>query len=122
MSIKDTVKAFVNAVEERNADKVASYLAEDVDFENMPEGSTITGKDEVAQQFKNFFGMTSKIKWNIERELYSDNIAMVERKAHICFNDKDIIMPMISVFEVRNNKVTLFRDYFDSETFAKQIA
>lgn len=47
---------------------------------------------------------------------------MIERVAYICLKGKDIILPMVSVIEVHQDKITLFRDYFDTQTFANQMA
>ncbi len=119
--MKNIIKQFIQAVENRDADATAQFFAEDIHFENVPEASVIKGKKAVYEKFKGFFEMTSKIQWNIEREVFSENVAMIERKTHVCFQGKDIVMPIVSVIEITNEKISLFRDYFDAESFAKQL-
>lgn len=120
--MKNIVKQFIQAVENRDAEGAAKFFADDINFENVPENSVITGKQAVYEKFKGFFEMTSKIQWQIEHELFSDDLAFIERKAHICFQGKNIVMPIVSVIKIVDEKITLFRDYFDSQTFANQLA
>ena len=122
MNTETIVKTFIKAIEARNIEQVTALLDDDVAFENIPEGSVVKGREATAEKFAGFFNNASSIDWDIEREIYSGDVAMIERVNRICFNNKDIELPMITVFEVKNGKVTLFRDYFDAQTFAKQVA
>lgn len=121
MSTENIVKSFMQAVQNRNAEEVEKFFSEHITFENMPAGSVIKGKQAVYEEFKGFFQAASSIRWDIEREVYSGNIAMIERKNHVCFKGKDIVLPMVTIIEVVNDKITVFRDYFDSKSFEKQI-
>ncbi len=69
-----------------------------------------------------FFAQASHIHWQIERKIIAENTVILERKNHICFNGKNIILPVVSIIEFTNNKVSLFRDYFDALTFSNQYA
>jgi limonene-1,2-epoxide hydrolase len=76
----------------------------------------------VFEKFKKFFSLASKVDPRIKNELYSNDTAMIERENHLCFNGKMVVLPVITLFKVENGKVTLFRDYFDANTFMKQIS
>lgn len=121
MTTEVIVNNLIKAIENRDAISVGNLLAENISFENIPENSAVNGKKLVQEQFAGFFQKASSIKWEIERKLFVGNIAIIERKNKICFQGKDIVLPMVTVIEVNNNQITLFRDYFDSQTFVKQL-
>lgn len=121
MSIAKTVMKIVSAIEDRNVERVSEILADDIVFENVPENTVVNGKDAVAERFAGFFEMASGIQWDILNTFIDGDKMVVERNARISIQETLICLPMITVFEVRNGKVTLFRDYFDSASFQSQL-
>lgn len=122
MSIETIIDNLIAAIESRDAAAVGDLLAEDVSFENIPEGQAIYGRAAAQAQFADFFTKATKIKWIIERKIISGNTAIIERKNNIYFLGKKVLLPMVSVIEVENDQIKLFRDYFDLQTFIKQLA
>ncbi len=120
METLTVVTKLVNAIEKRDADAVGALLAENISFENIPSGQIVLGKANTVKEFSGFFEQASDIRWEIERQVVNGNIAMIERINHIKLGDKEIKLPMVTVMEVDNGKVSLFRDYFDVNTFVTQ--
>lgn len=121
MQTELVVTKLIAAIENRDAKAVGILLDDKVIFENVPEGKTINGRANAEAQFKLFFDNTSKIQWDIEQRIISGSLAVIERKNNITFQGKDITLPMVTIMEVQNGKILSFKDYFDSETFAKQM-
>ena len=56
------------------------------------------------------------------RELADDNLVMNERTDRFLVNGNWIELPVAGVFELRDGRIALWRDYFDLETIMKQMA
>ena len=122
MTTETIVKQFLAAMVEKDADQIEALLADDVVFEDVPENSPITGKEAVFEKFKGFFGFVTKLSPKILNEAYTADTAMIERENHLDINGQKVVLPVVTIFKVRDNKVTLFRDYFDGQTFMNQLA
>ncbi len=120
MNNETILNAFIKAVQNRDVTEVGKLIAENIIFENMPEQQAIHGRQAVLEKIADFFAQASRIQWQIERKISFDNTVILERKNHICFQGKDIILPVVSVIEFQNDKVSLLRDYFDALTFNNQ--
>jgi limonene-1,2-epoxide hydrolase len=46
---------------------------------------------------------------------------MNERVDHFVMGEKKLSLPVAGVFEVQNGKISAWRDYFDLDTFNKQM-
>lgn len=112
----------ISAVESRNAATVAELLADDVVFENISENEATRGKQAVTEKFANFFANVTSIHWDIKRQLINGDIAITELENNLNFQGKKVALPMVNVIEFKHGKIQLFRDYFDAQTFNKQLA
>lgn len=121
MNNENIISNLITSIENRDAEAVGKLLSDDVIFENVPEGSSTIGKEAAQNQFAAFFQKASSIRWDIKRKIISENTAIIERINHICFLGKNIKLPMVTIVEMVNGKIKLFRDYFDAQSFVKQL-
>ena len=119
---KTILARLIIAIENRDAEAASDLFADDVIFENVSEGESIHSKTAVKAKFLNFFANVCSIRWHIKRQLFDENIVITELENHLCFQEKKVILPMINIIELNHSKITLFRDYFDGQTLAKQLA
>ena len=61
-------------------------------------------------------------EWVVHREVASDDLVMNERTDRFLVNGNWIELPVAGVFELRDGRIALWRDYFDLETIMKQMA
>lgn len=118
---KNIINNLISAIETRNSEAVGQLLAEDIIFENIPEGNTIYGRQAVQEKFANFFKKASSIRWDIERKIFNDGTVIIEKKNNICLEGKNIILAMVAIIEVRDDKISVFKEYFDSQSLIKQL-
>ena len=68
-----------------------------------------------------FFNSAGPVKFEIVRQTASGNIVMNERIDRFTMKGRQIALPVSGVFEVNNDKITFWRDYFDNDMFMKQL-
>jgi limonene-1,2-epoxide hydrolase len=120
-SALDTVNAFMKAAADRDYDSAVSYLTDDVEYQNMPL-PPVNGKDAVRATLDMLLANAEGSEWVVHREVESGNIAMNERTDRFLIGGRWMELPVAGIFELRDGKIALWRDYFDLETIMKQMS
>ncbi len=120
MSGLDTVNAFMKAAADRDYDTAASYLTDDIEYQNMPL-PPVNGKDAVRATLDMLLANAEGSEWVVHREVESGNVVMNERTDRFLIGGTWMELPVAGVFELRDGKIALWRDYFDLETIMKQM-
>jgi limonene-1,2-epoxide hydrolase len=121
MSALDTVNAFMKAAADRDYDTAVSYLTDDIEYQNMPL-PPVNGKDAVRATLDMLLANAEGSEWVVHREVETGNIAMNERTDRFLIGGKWMELPVAGIFELRDGKIALWRDYFDLETIMKQMS
>jgi len=117
----ETVNAFMKAAADRDYDTAVSYLTDDIEYQNMPL-PPVNGKQAVRDTLDMLLANAEGSEWVVHREVESGNIAMNERTDRFLIGGKWMELPVAGIFELRDGKIALWRDYFDLETIMKQMA
>ncbi len=120
MTPDQVVTALIKACEVRDLDAVANLVADNVEYDNVPLGK-VFGTNEVMRVLSG--GVTevaSEVEWVVHRQVSSGNTVMNERTDRFLVDGHWIEIPIAAVFEVTGSKVSLWRDYFDLDTYRKQ--
>jgi limonene-1,2-epoxide hydrolase len=118
----EVVTALIKANEARDIDALLSVLTEDALYENVPM-SVLTGHDEIRSMLEGFLGSATEVAWEVLHQVEQGNVVMNERIDRFVMADgKRIELRVAGVFEVRDGKVAVWRDYFDLAEFTKQMA
>jgi limonene-1,2-epoxide hydrolase len=97
-------------------------LTQDALYENVPI-SVLTGHDEIRGMLEGFLGSATKVAWEVLHQVEQGSIVMNERIDRFVMADgKRIELRVAGVFEVRDGKVAVWRDYFDLAEFTNQMA
>ena len=121
MSALETVNAFMKAAADRDYDTAVSYLTDDIEYQNMPL-PPVNGKQAVRDTLDMLLANAEGSEWIVHREVEAGNIAMNERTDRFLIGGKWMELPVAGIFELRDGKIALWRDYFDLETIMKQMA
>ncbi len=123
MSDPSTVVAdFIAAIEAKEIDAAVAMLTDDVSYENVPIGP-IAGRDAVRSTLDGFLGMASEVDWPVSREVVAGNVVINERVDRFKIGSGWLEMPVAGVFEVTDDGlISLWRDYFDMNTYTSQLA
>jgi limonene-1,2-epoxide hydrolase len=122
MSASDVVTAFIQAIERMDVEGACALLADDVSYENVPM-SPVPGREATRAVLERFVAPCSRIEWPVKRQMSSGNSVMNERVDRFEINGTWVELPVVGVFEVNDDdRITLWRDYFDLETYMRQMA
>ena len=113
----DVVEAFLDAFAAMDFDTALSLLSDDVEYTNIPLG-TVRGHSGVRQVLEPFFAPIHENEFLILRRAASGPVVFFERLDRHRLDHGWRELPVNSVFEVHDGKVTVWRDYFDANTAA----
>ena len=116
----DTVNAFMKAAADRDYDAAVGYLTDDIEYQNMPL-PPVNGKDAVRATLDMLLANAEGSEWVVHREVETGNVVMNERTDRFLIGGTWMELPVAGVFELRDGKIALWRDYFDLETIMKQM-
>lgn len=120
MTPDQVVTELIRACEARDLDAVEALVTEDIEYDNVPIGK-VFGADAVRGVLS--AGVTeaaSQVEWVVHRQVSSGNTVMNERTDRFLVDERWIEIPIAAVFEVRGDQVSLWRDYFDLDTYRSQ--
>ncbi len=119
-SALDTVNAFMKAAASGDYDTALGYLSDDIEYQNMPL-PPVTGKEAVRGTLDMLLAAGTGSEWVVHRELADGDLVMNERTDRFFAGEKTMELPVAGVFELRDGKIVLWRDYFDLDTIMKQM-
>ena len=120
MTPGETVTALIKANEARDIDAIVALMTDDALYENVPM-SVLKGHDEIRSLLAPFLEGAEKVAWEVLHQVEQGDVVMNERVDRFTMPDgKTIGIRVAGVFEVRDGKVAVWRDYFDLAEFSKQ--
>jgi len=114
------VSDFCTAVARKNIDEIMGYFTDDAVYHNMPM-EPAKGKDAIRTTINSFLPGSDRIEFKILHSASNGNIVFNERMDMFDIGEKRIEVPVAGMFEVRGGKITLWRDYFDLQTYTRQL-
>jgi limonene-1,2-epoxide hydrolase len=120
MAAEDIVSEFMARIVRMDLDGACELVADDVEYDNVPMGK-VYGPDGIKSVLGQMVGMLDEVDWVIHRQIASDSLVLNERTDRFGKGGKWMELPVAGVFEVRDNKIILWRDYFDLTTMTNQL-
>ena len=115
------VKNFMRAWSSLDPKILADYFAEDGIYYNMPT-APVQGRDNIQKFITGFIQPWQKTDWTITNILSQGDLVIVERIDKTTINGKVLDLPCVGVFELENGKIKEWRDYFDLNTYTKNLS
>lgn len=115
MSPAETVKRFLSIMMEKDYDKGLALVAPDVEYDNVPIGK-VAGPEGIRAVLEPFFGPTITNEYKVIRELTDGATVILERLDRHLLDSGWVELPVTGIFEVKEGKIALWRDYFDAPT------
>jgi limonene-1,2-epoxide hydrolase len=120
MTPGEAVTTLIKANEARDIDAILAALTEDCVYENVPM-AVLNGHAEVRAMLTPFAESAKRIEWELLHQVEQGNIVMNERIDRFWMADgTEITLRVAGLFEVRDGKVAVWRDYFDLAEFTGQ--
>ena len=115
------VRDFIAAWSELNVDQLVAYFAEDGVYHNMPT-QPVSGHDDLRNFISGFVRDWEKTDWEILNLLAAGDLVMVERVDRTVAAGKTVELPCFGVFEMKEGKIAVWRDYFDMSTYLSGLS
>ena len=123
MSGIEIVTEFIQAWNDNDLDHAHELMTEDVFYHNIPM-QPIKGREN-ARAFADSFGVGKRMlaHWEIVNIAERDDIVLTERIDSFTLEDgRQISVPLMGSFRIRDGRISEWRDYFDLATFERQLA
>jgi limonene-1,2-epoxide hydrolase len=121
----DVVSRFIAAIERKDIDHALNHLTDDCVYDNVPMGA-VTGRDAVRAVLGPFLEPCTQIEWVIHHQVaegtLDSGVVMNERLDRFLMGARWIELPVAGLFVIRHGQISLWRDYFDRDSFTKQLA
>jgi limonene-1,2-epoxide hydrolase len=114
----EVVEAFLDAFAVMDFDRALEMLDDDVEYSNIPL-MTVHGHDAVREILEPFFAPIHENDFQIIRKAATGPVVFLERLDRHRLDHGWRDLPVNSVFEVHEKRITVWRDYFDLATAAK---
>ena len=115
------VQALIDAWNANDLEGVLACFAPDAIYHNIPM-EPLQGHDAIRAGLQAFMAGASEIDWQVLSSASAGNKVLNERLDRFLINGTWLEMPVMGTFEVENDRITHWRDYFDLVTFQQQMA
>jgi len=117
------VTQLIKGFENHDLESIMSCFTDDAIYHNMPL-KPVSGKAEIRATIQQFMPKSKedKVIFKIVHSLSNGNIVINERVDIFETGAKHAELPVVGVFEIRDGKIAKWRDYFDMQSFTKQMA
>ena len=96
--------------------ELAGYFTDDGVYHNIPM-DPVQGPDAIREFIAGFTAAFDGIDFQVHRQLSDGSVVMNERTDRMRrIGGGEIELPVMGVFEVRDGKIAVWRDYFDLAT------
>jgi len=108
------VARLIAAWEARDADAVVACFHPDGIWHNMPY-PPLNGQEAIRKAAAGFLATAKSVRFEIHHQaVSSENVVLNERSDIFTHADgREIVFPVMGVFEIQNGLIRVWRDYFD---------
>lgn len=112
MSIEQLIRDEMAAWGRNNVHEVMSHFAEDAQFYIGPAYPRVSGRDAIYALMKEFFSGGTCIELEILHLAVDGNVVLMERLDHWLLGGKKTSWPVMGAYEVHDQKITAWREYY----------
>jgi limonene-1,2-epoxide hydrolase len=109
---EQVVRAFCDAVDVKDAGALRPFFTDDVVYHNIPLDPAV-GIDATLAFIEGFFGMCDAMTIENLNVAVNGDVVLTERIDTFTVGDVVAPLKVMGVFEVRDGKISAWRDYFD---------
>jgi limonene-1,2-epoxide hydrolase len=112
------VRTFTALLAAKDIDAASAMISDDCEYDNVPIGKAF-GPTGLRDTLTGFFAMCDFLDWEIVRQSATGDmnnaIVLNERIDRFVIKGTTYELLVAGVYEIRDGKITLWRDYFDKE-------
>ena len=117
---ENIVNEFCKAISRKNLDELLTYFSDDAVFQPMMM-EPAKGKAAIRAALASFTDTAESVQFKVLVSATVGNRVMNERADTLVRAGKKAEVPAAGVFEIKEGKISAWRDYFDLQTFTKQM-
>ncbi len=107
--------------EKHDAEALRKYFTDDVVYHNIPMDAAV-GIDDTITFITGFLAMFDSLVIEMRHLAVRGNIVLTERLDTFKMGDKVADLPVMGTFEIRDGKISGWRDYFDMAQITKMLS
>ncbi len=112
---------FIEACSANDIDRILAFFDPDCVYHNIPV-APVKGVEAIRGVLESFLRLASKVDWQVRNVADAGaGTVLTERLDRFLMGEKWVELPVMGAFEVRNGKITAWRDYVDLSQFQKQV-
>jgi len=120
---QETVNKFLGAWSRLNLDELMGFFTEDAEYQNIPVGPAVKGKDAIRKLLNGLLPMVKGLEIKILNTATNGNVVLNERVDTTDLGGgKKFELPVAGVFEVSGGKIAKWRDYFALAMYTKHMS
>jgi limonene-1,2-epoxide hydrolase len=116
-----TIRNFIGAWSRLDVDEIVSYFAEDGVYHNMP-FKPVRGHAALKDFISNFIKDWTRTEWDVLTLVSAGDVLVAERLDRTKLGDRGVDLPCCGIFEMRDGKIRVWRDYFDLATYTSGVS
>lgn len=102
--------------------KLADYFTEDAVYHNIPM-EPVRGRDAIREFIAGFTAAFDGIDFTVHRQVSAGGLVMNERTDLLRRKDGlEVALPVMGVFDIVDDRITAWRDYFDLAAITKAFS
>ena len=115
------VRAFIGAFNANDLDKIMGFFSEDAVYHNIPV-QPVQGTAAIRGVIQGFLGLATQVDWIVHQLAETqEGVVLTERTDRFLIRGKWIELPVMGAFDLREGRITGWRDYFDMKQFQSQL-
>jgi limonene-1,2-epoxide hydrolase len=115
MSADSVVDQFIACMSNLDLDGACALVTDDLIYDNVPVFA-VRGPAKMRKLLGPLFRRVDGAEWKIEHRATNGSTVMLDRADRLRRHDKWVEIPVATVFEVRDEKISLWREYFEIAT------
>jgi limonene-1,2-epoxide hydrolase len=117
----DVVDQLIAGWETVDADAIMRCFSDDAIYANVPLAPVYEGVAAIRAAVEGFLAMGDEIEFIVHHtaENLETGVVMNERTDRFRIRDRWMEAPVMGVFELRDGRISAWRDYFDASEFAR---
>lgn len=122
MDAEKLVREFCDAFSRQDLEELVGYFTDDAVYHNIPMPAA-EGKDAIRTTLGGFLDPSGEARFEVLALGVSadGNTILTERVDYLTIAGKQISIPVMGTFEVRDGKISAWRDYFDMGMLQSQL-
>ncbi len=115
------VRDFCATFVKHDAEALRPFFTDDVVYHNIPMDPAV-GIDAAVGFIEGFFGMCESMVIETINLAVRGNLVLTERVDTFTVGQTEAALPVMGTFEIRDGKISAWRDYFDLAQITKMLA